>query len=114
LHWYREVFVSSIYETAIFSVACAVVAVVIFLVFRFPVIDIYGLVLLGLSACLMMVGGAMGFIGPGTSRVVSTLLGTKDRIEPGDLTSAKHKGALYSTTGALLFLESLLLAMIFA
>jgi hypothetical protein len=114
LHRYREVLFSSLYEALLFSAGSGAVAVVIFLALGVPVQDVYGLILLIVSAGLMMVGGAMSFVGPGTSKVIATLLGTKDKTDKRDFAHASHMAALYSTTGVLLFAESLLLAFVFA
>jgi hypothetical protein len=112
MHWYRKVAVSSIVESLIFSAVSAAIALAGLAAWQVPFLDGYGFVLLIISSGLMLVGGALSFTTPGTARVITALSGRKLNPSPEDFVNAQHKAALYATTGVILFIESLALAVV--
>jgi len=101
---------TSLWESVIFSAACAAVAIGGVYFFDVPFVDGLGLVLLIVSAGLMLIGGAMSFVSPGNLRVVNSLFKAKVKIGPDDFRRQKQRAALYAITGVLLFAYSLMLA----
>jgi hypothetical protein len=114
MQWYVEVFITSLGESVLFAGGCAVAALLGLLILRIPFFDGLGLVLLIVSAGLMLIGGALSFVSPGNVKVVNAFTRAKLNPGPEDFRKAKHRAALYSMTGILLFIYSLLLAVIFA
>lgn len=108
--WYRKVLVSSIAESVIFSAIAAGVAFAGEVGLQVQFFDGFGFVLLILSAALMLVGGAMSFVTPGTAKVVSLLTGRKENTTIQDWERSQHRAALYMITGVILFAESMVLA----
>jgi hypothetical protein len=71
-----------------------------------------GLVMLLESAALMLLGGALSFGGqPGVRRLTALLSGTRTEVTKADLQDLDAKAATYALVGALLFVESLALAV---
>jgi hypothetical protein len=110
LSWYSKTLVSSLIESAGFNVISAALAAGGVFAFQVPFFDGFGFVLLVVSSILMLVGGAMSFATPGTSKVVSLLMGRKSDMTTQDYQKAQHRAALYAITGVILFAESLTLA----
>lgn len=109
-----EILVSSLSESAIFTVGCAAVALVGDLVLGVPFFDGFGFVLLVVSAGLMLIGGALSFVTPGKVRVFNLLSKRKVDMGPEDYRKSENRAALFSLTGVLLFAYSLALATLLA
>jgi len=119
MKWYFDVVVWSLGESVIFSLGCALAGLAGAILFRVPFSDVFGLILLVVGAGLMLLGGAMSFVTPGNVRFVNTIVNAftrtqKARVNPGpeDYRRTQHSAALYSLTGVLLFLYSLILGLI--
>lgn len=119
MKWYYEVVVSSLGESVIFSLGCAIIALAGTILFKIPFSDGLGLVLLIVSAGLMLIGGAMSFVTPGNVRLVNDIVGaltrrSRSRVNPGpdDFRKTQHSAALYALTGVLLFCYSLILGLV--
>jgi hypothetical protein len=70
-----------------------------------------GLVLLVESAALMLLGGALSFSGQaGVRKATALLTGIKTEVTKAELADLDAKAAAYALAGALLFVESLVLA----
>ena len=113
MRWYVDVLLKALGESALFALGSAGGAAVGQVVWSVPILDGIGLILLVLGAGLMLVGGALSFMTPGNVRVFSALFGRKVDPSRDDYESAKHKAALYSMTGFLLFAYSLIMAVAF-
>jgi hypothetical protein len=119
MKWYYEVVVSSLGESVIFSLGCALAGLAGAIVFKVPFSDVFGLVLLVVGAGLMLLGGAMSFVTPGNVKFVNIIASAltrtaKPRVNPGpeDYRRTQHSAALYSLTGILLFSYSLILGLV--
>lgn len=114
MKWYTELAISSLQESALFGVGCAVVALIGEVVFRIPFLDGLGLVLLIVSAGLMLVGGALSFVTPANVKVVNALTNSKLKSSPEDFRRTRNRAALFALAGMLLFVYSLILAALLA
>lgn len=110
MKWYYDLALSSLKESAIFSGACAVVALAGVYVLSVPFFDGLGLVLLIVSAGLMLVGGALSFVSPGNVKLLNALSNAKLKPTTDDYRKTRNRAALFALTGILLFLYSLALA----
>lgn len=71
-----------------------------------------GLVMLLESAALMLLGGAMSFVGrPGVRRMTALVTKTKIEVSRAEVEDLDAMAATYALAGTLLFLESLALAL---
>ena len=113
MKWYVELLRDSLGEVAIFVAVCAGVAVGGALLLQVPFFDGLGFVLLVVSAGLMLIGGALSFIGPANVKLVNALTRTKLNLGADDYRKARHRAALYSVTGIELFAISLAMAALF-
>jgi len=119
MKWYFDLVVSSLGESVLFGLGCAVTALAGTFLFKVPFSDGFGLVLLIVGAGLMLIGGAMSFVTPGNVRLVNDIVNaltrkTRSRLDPGpeDFRKTQHSAALYALTGVLLFVYSLMLGLI--
>ena len=110
---YASAALSSLEEAAIFNLGGAVVALIVFFIFQVPLSASFGFIILIESTGLMLVGGALGVAGQATTRKITEMvLGKKPQTM--DVAKSDVKAALYAMTGALLFAEGAILAVIFA
>lgn len=117
MRWYVDLTITSLRESVLFSVGCAAAALFGEILFGVPFTDGLGLVLLIVGATMMLVGGAMSFVTPGSVKLMNTLLSAftgKVRASPGtyDYNKTQHSAAIYTATGVLLFAYSLMLGLI--
>jgi hypothetical protein len=121
LNSYSEAGLSSLKEAAIISVIDVAASTAVSLVLRFVLTDVLGLILLLEGAVLLLIGGALGFAGQAGVRRLMTLY----RKEPTRLNggSGREDGttqvkladitaAFYMSTGMVLFLESITMALL--
>jgi hypothetical protein len=104
---------SSIKEAAIFNIVGAIVSLFVLVIFRVPLADSFGFVILVESTALMLIGGALGVAGQATSRKIAEFM-TRRKVTPSEVASGDLKAALYSITGGLLFAEVFVLSMLLA
>jgi hypothetical protein len=118
LRTYLEATLSSLKEAALISGIDVVAALAILFIFQFAFLDVFGLILLGEAAGLMLVGGAVSFSGQPGVRHIASLVGIFGKKQEsssaprGDLriTRTDVRAAFYIITGVVLFTESMALA----
>lgn len=110
MNQYLNVLLSSLWETAAFSVVSAAISVAVVVLAGWSFLSAFGLVLLLESTGLMLVGGAMSFVTPATLRVISSLTRSRRSLTYEEYAKANRRAALFTMTGVLLFAESLVLA----
>ena len=113
MHRYLEFVSSSAKEAVLFNVAGVVLALAVLLLFRIPLSESFGFIILLESTGLMLIGGALGVAGQATTRKVAEML-TRRKLDPGLRTGSDAKAGLYALTGIILFAEGALMAAILA
>ena len=107
-----EVLSDSAKESLLFSGIGVLVAFPVFWVFGLSYPDSFGFVLL-IEACgLMLVGGVMEFTSTGVIRRFLSLTNSKLSMDPGAMRKQMKGAVLYTLIGVILFLESLLVAVL--
>jgi len=114
---YTELFLDSLSESLVIGVVCAVAAVAGAYLLHVSFPDALGFTLLVVSAALMMIGGGLSFVSPGNVKVFNALMVgflVKEKLNPGpdEYRRSRHRAALYSITGALLFGYALAMAVL--
>jgi hypothetical protein len=107
---FKDAATSSFREAVWFNLGAAIAALVALIVFSIPVTESFGDALLIESTGLMLVGGALGVAGQGTTRKLNEMIFKKSFT--GNASQSDLKAALYAITGGLLFLEGALLSLI--
>lgn len=107
-----EVLVDSARESLLFSGIAVFVAFPIFWYFKLLYFDAFGFVLLVESCGLMLVGGVMEFTSTGVIRRFLSLTNSKLGMDPATMKKQMKGAVLYTLTGVILFLESLLVAIL--
>lgn len=113
MHSYAQVALSSLKEALFFNLGAVIVALVVLLLFQVPVSNSFGFILLLESTGLMLIGGALGVAGQGTSRKLAELL-TKRKLDAESASTTDLKAALYALTGMFLFVEGAVMAAVLA
>jgi hypothetical protein len=111
VHRYAEVAVSSLKEALLFNFTGVIVALGVLLLYRVPLTDSFGFIILIESTGLMLVGGALGVAGQATSRKLTEML-TRRKVDPKTIQLSDLKAELYALTGVLLFAEGALMAVL--
>jgi hypothetical protein len=101
---YARIAFTSLQEVLVFNLVGAAVAVGGLFLFRIPLGDSFGFIILILSTALMLVGGALGVAGQATTRKVTELF-TRRKITDAEVTKGDSQAALYTLTGIVLFVE---------
>ncbi len=121
MHWLASLLSTTAREALVFSAIGAAISVLPVFLMSAPFVSAYGFVLLLEATGLMIIGGALDISTAGsarfTMRQVRLFLG---RESPGEDTYApveerrrtRMSAAKYTLTGALLFLEALILAFV--
>lgn len=105
-----DVLLDSSKESVLFSLVGALVALPVFWFAGLTYLDSLGLVLL-IEACgLMLVGGVMEFTSTGVIRRFLSMTSSHVSMDPEAMKKQMKGAVLYTLTGVILFLESLLLA----
>lgn len=110
---YREIVTSSLAESTIFLVADSVVSFLSLLLFGFTFLSSLGLLLLVESAVFMLVGGALDFSRTHSGKKILSLMGVKTKDDSKASERTGRRAGIFTLTGVILFLESLLLAIVF-
>lgn len=110
---YTRVAFTSIREALVFNLVGAAIALAVLLLFRIPLGDSFGFIILIESTALMLLGGALGVAGQATSRKVTELF-TRRKLKDSEVTKNDVQAALYALTGAVLFVEVFGLFLILA
>jgi len=101
---YTRVAFTSIREVLVFNLVGAGVALGALLVFRIPLGDSFGFIILIESTALMLVGGALGVAGQATTRKVTEIF-TRRKLKDTEVIQNDVQAALYALTGVVLFVE---------
>jgi hypothetical protein len=101
---YARIAFTSLREVLIFNLVGAGIALGGLFLLRIPIGDSFGFILLIESTALMLVGGALGVAGQATTRKVTELF-TRRKIADAEVTKGDTQAALYTLTGAILFVE---------
>ena len=119
---YARAGVSAIWEAALISAVDIGISIAVTLIVGFVFTDVLGTIFLAEGACLLLVGGALGFAGQPGIRRVGQFMGVlgfvksgKNQGSKGDREEIKQidvRAAFYMLTGMSLFVESLLLAVL--
>lgn len=107
----REIVTNSLKESAVFGAIGMPVAYVLLYFVPTSFVDLFGFVLL-IEACgLMLVGGAMELTTTASVRKIMSLVGGKyGRLDGEAATKTVSGAAVYTLTGVMLFLASLIIA----
>lgn len=112
MHRYLEVTVSSAKEAVLFNIGGVAVALGVLLLFKIPLGDSFGFIILLESTGLMLIGGALGVAGQATTRKLAEII-TRRKVEPGSVAASDLRAALYALTGVILFAEGAFMAYLF-
>jgi hypothetical protein len=114
---YPEAAISALQEAALFSLIDAGISAGLYLLYSVDFLASFGLILIVEGAGMMLVGGGMGITGQAGMRKVASLVRGFFRVHGGeevDLASNDIRAAFYMMTGVFLFVESAILASLFA
>jgi hypothetical protein len=101
---YTRIAFTSLREVLIFNLAGAAIAIGGLFLFRIPLGDSFGFIILIESTALLLVGGALGVAGQATTRKVTELF-TRRKVSDSEVVKSDFQAALYTLTGAVLFAE---------
>ncbi len=107
-----DVLLDSARESLLFSGIGVLVAFPVFWFFRLSYFDSFGFILLIESCGLMLVGGVMEFTSTGVIRRFLSMTSSRLSMEPAAMRKQMKGAVLYTLTGVILFLESLLVAVL--
>lgn len=119
---YARAGVSAISEAALISAVDVGISFAATLIVGFVFTDVLGTIFLAEGACLLLVGGALGFAGQPGVRKVAQFMGVLGFVKSGKKEGSKDdraevkqidvRAAFYMLTGMALFVESLMLAVL--
>ena len=110
---FKEVVTSSLAESAIFVLVDSALSFILLIVFGFEFLSSLGLILLVESAVLMLIGGALDFSKSASGRKILSLMKIDMKDEKDESGKAGKRAGIFTLTGVILFLISLLLALLF-
>ncbi len=110
---YTRIAFTSMREVLIFNLVGAAVALGALLLFRIPLGDSFGFIILIEGTALMLVGGALGVAGQATTRKVAEIF-TRRKLKDTEVIQNDVQAALYALTGVVLFVEVFGLFLIIA
>lgn len=113
MHRYLRFAGSALTEVVLFNLGGLGVAVGALLLFRVPIYDSFGFIILIESTGLMLAGGALGVAGQATTRKITEML-TRSKVKQESIAASDFKAGLYALTGVLLFAEGALMALLLA
>lgn len=112
---------SALWEAALISALDVGISFAATLIVGFVFTDVLGTIFLAEGACLLLVGGALGFAGQPGVRKIGQFMGVLGFVKSGKRGSKDERAevkeidvraAFYMLTGISLFVESLLLAVL--
>ena len=119
---YARAGASALWEAALISALDVGISFAATLIVGFVFTDVLGTIFLAEGACLLLVGGALGFAGQPGIRKVGQFMGVLGFVKSGKKQGSKGeqaevkeidvRAAFYMLTGISLFFESLLLAVL--
>ncbi len=118
---YARAGVSALWEAALISALDVGISFAATLIVGFVFTDVLGTIFLAEGACLLLVGGALGFAGQPGVRKIGQFMGVLGFVKSGKRGSKDERAevkeidvraAFYMLTGISLFVESLLLAVL--
>ena len=101
---YAEIALTSLKEALLFNLLGAGIAVASQVLFRVPLSDSFGFIMLIESTGLLLIGGALGVAGQATTRKVAEIF-TRRKVADSEVLKGDQMAALYSLTGVILFVE---------
>lgn len=109
----KEVVISSLKESTLLLLVSSLISLSLFVVFHFAFISALGLILLIESAGLMLIGGALDLARSASAKKILSLVRIKQSEKTNKNEDTSRKAGIFSLTGVILFLEALILALLF-